>query len=215
MTIYVTRRNEKILHTYSNLKEFQHEKLVVTTILNASETLWLTLMWFWVSETSQNIFHFKGYCVKELSNQRNWKILTGCVPGPCTPWGRRFSATHQKGTGAAIEMQCQQGGRAVRGTRAVCSWAASTAQTSGWAAASWRLSGSACCCHPAPSHLEDGGENEHIWNIFQPKEKCMLHFKTKVKFSIKHLVGRFFFLHFWVSLFFFCGEPIDFGSSFY
>lgn len=82
-----------------------------------------------------------------------------CVPGPCTPWGRRFSATHQKGTGAAAEMQCQQGGRAVRGTRAVCSWAASTAQTSWWAAASWRLWGSACCCHPAPSHLEDGGEN--------------------------------------------------------
>lgn len=153
------KRTKKILHTYSNLKEFQQEKLVVFPILNASEILWLTLMLFWVSETSQNIFHLNSYRVKELNNQRNWNILTGCVPGPCTPLGRRFSATHQKGTGAAAETQYQQGGRAVRGTHAVCSWAASTAQTSGRAAASWRLSGSACCCHPAPSHLEDGGEN--------------------------------------------------------
>lgn len=146
------------------------------------------------------------------------EIFTGPeTQGSCSPWGRRFSATHQTGTAAAAGTRCQQGVKAARGTRAVWSWAASTAQTSGRAAARWTPSGSACCCHPAPGRLEDVRDNYyHIWGVFSSHlgtkgESYLLNmwsagfsFSSRVKLSLVqdlclYRVKIFLFLFLWKS----------------
>lgn len=133
---------------------------------------------------------FRNFLKGKLSQE---EITWPHFRGPSSPWGRWSSAEHQKGTAAVAGKQCQQGGKAARGTHAAGSVTASTVQTAWWAAASWLPSRSACCCRPAPSRLGVGRDNsfnfQGILNPLKVKKQPLL-LRPNQELSTAHLVDR-------------------------